>query len=251
MTITASIVTYNNEDTLENAIKSVMEYTGTSDFRLFLIDNGSEDGTLSIEERYEKIYPNITLIKNGENIGFGAGHNKVLNLVDSDYHVIINPDIELKSDVIHKICAYMNQNEDVVQVMPRVLNVSGTEQLLPKYGPTVRYCIISKFPGFRWLRRKYTRADEVFTKPTLVEFCSGCFNVVRTTVFKEEGGFDEKYFLYCEDADLSNKLMGHGKLIFYTDACVTHVWKRDNMGKAKFVFMKSLMYYFKKWGFKF
>lgn len=248
--VTGSIVTYNNADIIEKCIESVLRYTENLDFTLYVIDNGSSDNTVELVENH---FPQVILIKNKENLGFGSGHNKVLELIDSTYHVAINPDITLSGEVVQELCEYLESQPEVMMVTPKVLNVDGTEQYLPKYCPSIRYAIISKFKPFRYIRKRYTRQEENLSKPTSVEFCTGCFFVIRTETFKKLGGFDPKFFLYCEDADLSMRVRKEGTIIFYPYISVTHLWKRENTGNLRGIshFLRSMLRFFMKWGIQF
>ena len=252
MVITGSIVTHNNEKTIEACLTSILRETKDKDyeFKLYVYDNASTDGTLYIVRRF----PGVRLICDTENKGFGAGHNGVIKRVKSDYHFVINPDISVDMDTIGKLAEELGQNPDIGLITPRVLNTDGTEQYLPKFTPTVRYVIISKFPGFKYLRKRYTRAEENLDTPTDIKFCTGCFFGAKTAYLKKMRGFSNKYFMYCEDADLSERVLRDGKrIVFFPDCTVYHNWQRDNTGSIKGIirFMKSLMVFFHKWGFKF
>lgn len=248
--VSGSIVTYNNGDIIQECIHSILEHTEDIDFTLYVMDNGSTDETVDI---IRKNFDRVRLICNETNTGFGHGHNTVLSVMDSDYHVVINPDITLNSDVIQELCGYLDEHPDVMMITPKILNEDGTQQYLPKYCPSIRYVIISKFKPFRYLRKKYTREQEELQVPTEVEFCTGCFFVMRSRDFKALQGFDQRFFMYCEDADLSRRVRQTGKIIFYPPVSVTHKWKRDNTGNLKgiFRFLSSLLKYFLKWGFEF
>lgn len=248
--VSGCIVTYNNRDVIYECIDSILEYTTDVDFSLYVVDNGSTDGTLDI---IRNNFKQVKLICNAENMGFGHGHNKVLTDIDSEYHVVINPDITLNMDTISLLCEYLKDNPDTAVVTPKILNEDGTQQFLPKYCPSIRHVIISKFKPFRYLRKEYTRENELLEEPTEIEFCTGCFFVVKTSVFKKLGGFDKRFFMYCEDADLSRRIQKEGKIVFYPMVTATHKWKRDNTGNVKgiFRFLSSLFKYFMKWGVKF
>ena len=96
--ITGGIVTYNNGETIEKCVRSILEYTKDCDFQLYVYDNGSKDHTLQI---LKKNFPKLIIIEGDQNIGFGQGHNQIIKRVHSDYHMIINPDIYLKTNVIN------------------------------------------------------------------------------------------------------------------------------------------------------
>ena len=254
MKITGSIVTYNNIKTIEACIDSVLRETKNRDysFELFVYDNASTDGTAELIERK---YPYVKLIRSNVNRGFGAGHNALIKRAKSDYHFVINPDIHIEMDTIGKLAEYLEKSGDRVGlVTPRILNNDGTEQFLPKFCPTIRYVFISKLPGFHFLRRKYTRADEVIDAPAEIEFCTGCFFGARTSYLKKMRGFSNRYFMYLEDTDLSRRVREGGKsIIFYPGAEAYHNWQRDNTGNIKGImrFIRSLIVYFNKWGWEF
>ena len=252
MVITGSIVTHNNEKSIRACLESILRETADKDyeFKLYIYDNASSDGTLGIIHEF----PEVSVVCDTENKGFGAGHNDLIKKVRSDYHFVINPDISVDMDTIGKLTEYLKANPDVGLVTPKVLNTDGTEQYLPKYTPTVRYVIISKFPGFKYLRRRYTRQEEKLDTPTDIKFCTGCFFGASTSYLKKMRGFSNRYFMYCEDADLSERVLRYGKrIVFYPDCTVYHNWQRDNTGSFKGImrFMKSLMVFFQKWGFRF
>ncbi len=253
MRITGGIVTYNNKKTIDRCISSVlkMNIDKDYDFRLYVYDNGSTDGT---PELIESKYPEVKLIRDHANKGFGAGHNAIIKRVKSDYHFVINPDIYLDDNTVEELTKVLEKDESIGLITPRIMNNDGTEQFLPKYCPTVRYVFVSKIPGFKYLRRRYTRQEENLSEPTEIEFCTGCFFGARTSYLKRLKGFSNRYFMYCEDSDLSRRVRAQGKkIIFYPDVTAYHNWQRDNTGNLRGIyrFVKSLLVYFKKWGFQF
>lgn len=251
MEITISVVTYNNMDTIQKCIDSLYQYSMKPDMRFFVIDNGSIDGT---KEWVERNYPDICLIQSPNNIGFGKAHNLVIPFLGEGYHFIINPDIEIKEDVVTPIVQYMNENPEVHIVTPEIRNPDGSVQYLPKNNPTIRYLMLSKVPGFHHLRRQYTRQGENMTVPTDIEFCTGCFFCIRSQTYKAVGGFDDRYFMYFEDADLSREIRKRGsRLIYYPSVNVCHAWKRENVKKVRGVKreVRSMVQYFNKWGWRF
>ena len=96
----------------------------------------------------------------------------------------------------------------------------------------------------------YTMQDEDLTIPRPIEFCTGSFAAIRTDVFKTIGGFDPEYFMYVEDADLTQRALRRGLVYLLPQFTATHAWHRDPMrdaGKFKMQ-LKSMGRYFKKWG---
>ena len=251
MKISGSIVTYNNSETIEKCISSILEETKDKsyDFKLYIYDNASSDDTVDIVSRF----PEVKLIKADKNSGFGHGHNYIIRRVRSDYHFVINPDISFlqQKDTLGEMVSYLQDHKDIGLITPKILSPDMTEQAIPKYGPSIRFSFIGNLPGFKWLRRKYSRQDENLSEPTDIEFCTGCFFGAGTEYLKYIRGFSSSYFLYCEDSDLSKRVLLDGRrIVYYPYVEAVHNWNRENTHSAKgfFRFLRSLLIYFRKWG---
>lgn len=244
------IVTYNNRDNILKAIGSVLEHTKGTKLDIYVCDNNSSDGT---PDMVEKEFPAVKVIRNEKNAGFGAGHNTIINMLDSDFHFIVNPDIMLTDDTVTQMCGFMSDNPDIAMAVPKFLYEDGREQFTPKLTPTVKYMLggrLERFGGvFRKWRREYTFADRNVTEVTDVGFCSGCFVVIRTDVFRKVGGFDERYFLYSEDADLTRTAKKYGRTVYAPQFSVIHLWERAYMKSPKYflIQLSSMVKYFRKW----
>ncbi len=248
--VSACIVSYNNQAIIAQAIHSVLDHTKGVDLELYIYDNASTDRTVEvIKEEFQQVW----LMQSKKNRGFGSGHNKVLPKLTSKYHVIINPDILLQSDAITEIVSYMEEHPDVHLAVPRFLNADGSEQFTPKLTPKFRYMLggrLEKHGGIfkRW-RDEYTLKGQDITEPIDVGFCSGCFMVIRTETFRQIGGFDPRYFLYNEDADLTRSVKEVGRAVYIPSVSVVHLWERAYMKKNKYlcIQIQSMLKYFWKW----
>lgn len=249
MLITAGIVTYNNADTIYKCIDEIVKTTDGQDFKLYVYDNGSVDGTVEI---IRNNFPQVELICGEKNLGFGRAHNQIVKKVSSRFHVIINPDLFVTQGVFMKMATYMQENPDVVQLTPEIRNLDGTIQHLPKRDPNFKFVILSKFKPFKKYRSIYTREFDTFDAPAEIMSATGCFSMVRTSVFKKVHGYDSRFFMYFEDADLSRKLREHGKIMYMPDAYVYHAWKRDNTKSIRGIriFLSSMIKYYLKWMLK-
>ena len=121
--VTGSIVTYNNISTIAKTLETLFGETKDIDFKLYVLDNGSSDGT---PEYIEKNYPDVTVIRSGKNVGFGAGHNIIINQVESKYHAVINPDIVLTQNAVKKMADYMDGNPEIGLLSPRICFPDGS-----------------------------------------------------------------------------------------------------------------------------
>lgn len=249
--ISAGIVVYNSPEDAHKTVASVLENTKDLKFFLFVIDNAS---ACQIGDSLKKDFSEPSYISLKENIGFGKGHNMVLDKISSKYHFVINPDILIDQYTIKTMCEFMDKNPDIAISCPKVLHPDGSVQYIAKGRPTV-LALLSRRLHFGFLKgieRRYLGMDKDQDKAFEVDFCTGCFFVIRTEVFKKIGGFDPEYFLYFEDADITMKAKKLGRAFYNPTASVTHFWHRETAKSFK-PFMQqliSMFIYFKKWGFR-
>lgn len=247
--ITVSLVNYNGGGAVVKTARCVLEQTKAHPVELFVFDNGSSDGS----DRALEAIPGVRLVRTGKNIGFGAAHNRILLEETGRYLAVINPDISFDTDVLSRLCEVLEEHPEIGMITPRIFGADGQEQFLPKRTPTKRYVFLGRlsriFPGFRKYRDEYTRAGEPMEGLCEIENCTGCFFVIRSELFREIGGFDEGFFMYFEDSDLSRRVGQRAKIVFDGDCRVTHLWKRESAGSLRYLFihLKSCFRYFKKW----
>jgi GT2 family glycosyltransferase len=241
------IVTYNSADKIGTAVSSIKNHTKDLDYKLFISDNSSTDNTHDVVKAADE---NAVILQNGDNIGFGKAHNAVIEHINTKYHAIVNPDIEVTSDVLSDICAFLDDHPEISLVVPKILFPDGSEQILPKRVPKLKYLFGRRLSFMKKFADEYTRCNEVFTEPTEIDFCTGCFFVIRSEVFRKIGGFDDRFFMYMEDADLCKRVNEVSKLMYCPDATVVHKWERGSHKNKKLfiIHVKSMIAYFCKWG---
>ena len=214
--ISACIVAYCDYDEVCAAVRSILHYTPAPDLALYVVDNGSPDGCGRQLAETDFGDSRVTVLPLEKNIGFGKGHNYVLDRLTSDVHFILNPDILLTGDVLEDMAAWLLAQPGAAMATPQLRYPDGKLQHLPRR----------------------------------IEFCTGSFMAVRTDVFKEIGGFDPGYFMYVEDADLTQKVLQKGTVWLTPQFSAIHAWHRAPMrdaGKFKMQLI-SMGRYFKKWG---
>ena len=145
-------------------------------------------------------------------------------------------------------------------VSPRVLNKDNTLQYLNKRQPNITDLFLRRFyvhnKTFDVLKRRldhYEMRDVGYKDIHEVPFMTGAFMFCRTHVLKKVGGFDPRFFMYFEDADLSRKFQNEGyKTVYYPHVNITHLWQRESQKRLTMalIFMISGMKYFHKWGWK-
>ena len=246
--LSIAVVTYNSADEICACLKSIIDSTSKIEYTLTVIDNASSDNTVEV---VRTCFPTVNIIETQENRGFGCAHNRMLGS-DSEYHAVVNPDITVCGEVMAELADFLDRNPQAAAVTPRVLNPDGTEQFLPKRKPTAKYMLLGRlsryFKPLAPVRDEYTRKNENFSEPAEIEFCTGCFMFMRTEYFRQAGGFDESFFMYMEDADLSDRLRDFGKIYFYPGCSVIHNWgggSSESLKLLKYHF-RSMFKYFKK-----
>lgn len=249
--ITASIVTYKTDlYMLKRAIDSFL--IKDMQIKLYLIDNSPTDEIRKIynDERIEYIF-------NNANIGYGAGHNiaicKSLNI--SKYHLILNPDIYFEEGTLQQLYEFMEQKPEIGLVMPKVLYPNGSIQFLCKLLPTPFNLIIRRFiPIFsnkinNIFELRFANYGNIMDVPYL----SGCFMFIRTDALKRAGFFDERYFMYLEDTDLSRRIHKFYRVVYYPEAFVYHRHEKGSYRDWRLLkcHIISAIKYFNKWGWFF
>jgi len=253
--ITASIVLYKpNVSQTKDVIDS---YFPSKNRELYLIDNSPEITNNFAGMNNEHIKYHFV----GKNIGYGSAHNIGIKTAienDSDYHIILNPDITFETGILDKIVDFMEQNDDVVELMPKIVSPNGDLQYLCKLLPTPLNLIFRRFLPkiklFEKINDEYILKNSGYDKIMNVPCLSGCFMFLRTETMKKHGlFFDERFFMYCEDFDFIRRLHSVGKTIFYPQASVIHAHAKESYKSKKMLLehIKSAVKYFNKWGWVF
>jgi len=249
--LSASIVAYKNSpDILSQAIGSFLENTNNS--QLFVIDNSPSDDLRCLMN-----HPRITYIFNNRNVGFGAGHNISIRQIlgQSKYHIVLNPDVYFDKNVIERLYNYMEGNPCVGQVMPKVVYPDGRLQHLCKLLPTPKTLFVRRFLNFLKTPTKkenyhYELHVSGYNKIIDVPFLSGCFMFLRTNALEKSGLFDERFFLYTEDADLTRRIHKYYRTVYFPEVTVYHHHARKSYTNSWLLILhiQSAIRYFNKWG---
>lgn len=262
MKLTASVVLFNTpRSQIELLFKSVFDAKCVETF--YIIDNSPNDKWRVLETEYANVADNagtkIRYIHN-QNLGYGASHNLAMQEAIEDgsvYHVVLNPDIYFKQQVLAKLLDFMDANPDAAYVLPRVEYPNGELQYLCKLLPTPADLIFRRFLPKKWGKKrndryclKMTGYNKVMNPPCL----SGCFMFMRLSILQENNiFFDDGYFMYCEDFDLLRRLHRVAKTLYFPDVTIVHDHAKESYKNRNMLIahIKSAIRYFNKFGWFF
>ena len=198
----------------------------------------------------------IEYIFNNKNLGYGAAHNIAIResiYDDIPFHLIINSDILLKEQDIDTMYQFILQNPEIGCLMPKVLYPNGELQYLCKLLPTPMDVFGRRFLPKRWIKKrndKYEMRSSGYDEMMNVPYLSGCFMLLRTKAVQKARLFDERFFMYPEDMDLTRRIHRDYLTVFFPRVSIVH-----NHGQASYKSLRMLWIhvvnmcrYFNKWG---
>lgn len=258
MEVSMGVVSFNSREQILKLIRSLHIFESKSDLfiNLYLVENGEEKNAgISDLDSLSRQNLRIKIIPNSDNLGFGGGHNKIASYVETYTYYIVNPDIEfVQDDIFFEIESLFSAQSNLNLVSPGIQSPLGELQYYNKFDPTVFDMLIRFTPGMLFARRKdyFIKRKTGYTELQSIEFASGAFMAVKTAEFKAVGGFDERFFLYFEDADLSRELRKNGDALYNPFLRVQHDWQRASRSSLKYlsILVISMIKYFNKWGWK-
>lgn len=204
-----------------------------------------------------KHYPNVKYIAS-ENIGYGPGHNRAYAAVDGNapYHLVVNSDIEFDPAILTELVAVMDKNPSINLIHPMLVGLKGYRQYSVRKLPTPADLLMRRFIPDTWFRRQrkdYLLCDLDTSRAWHLPYVQGSFMLLRCSKFEEAGLFDERFFMYPEDIDLSRRLFPHGGIVYYPFVKAMHVHRHQSYSSGRLlrVHIRNMIKYFNKWGWFF
>ena len=236
----ASIVTYRPEPrlfgralaSLATAIVEARRRGALGEARVFVIDNGPGDARAGLAPAIAA-WPaqagTIELVAGHGNVGYGRANNLALARAQSDFHLVMNPDVELEPAALAEALAALAEHPEVGLVAPAVYGEDGGMQYLCKRYPSVWVLFLRGFAPAALRRRHARTLDDYEMRDVIgerfvsgVPLASGCFMLARTELLERVGGFDPRFFMYFEDYDLSLRLGRESQVAYVPRARVVH-----------------------------
>ena len=273
ISFSAAVVCYNSSlhdltklfTSLFDSIEKLRHSFELSKIPIYLIDN-SDENSLEIaslnldEERIRFLDVELELLQGHGNIGYGSAHNLAISKLNSHFHLLLNPDVVLEKEALITGISFLLENPEVDLASPYAEDGNGDKQYLCKRYPSVfTFIVRGGFPKF--LKKifavrlaNYEMHDLSEKEPSVdIPIASGCFMLLRSKSLIEIGGFDERYFLYFEDFDLSLRLGKKGKLAYLPAMRIQHAGgSAGSKGFNHFrMFARSGVRFFNAYGWRF
>lgn len=259
--ITASIVTYHTP--LSELDTCLAALSGGNVARLYIVDNGCEE---SIEQWCDthnhddgNHAPAITYIPS-PNKGYGHGHNQALRLELAGpqhslcrYHLVINSDVDFDPSILKSIEDFMDANPNVGSLQPRMVGFDNEELYVCRQVPGPFDLILRRFLPSSWCRKsrdRYLLKNLDRTKTWNIPNHQGSFMFLRKDALKDVGLFDESFFLYAEDVDLSRRLHEKWLTLYWPNVTASHFHRATSYHSLRMmaVHICNMVKYFNKWG---
>ncbi|MBQ0768043.1 MAG: glycosyltransferase family 2 protein [Bizionia sp.] len=227
MKLSVIILNYNVRYFLELCLQSVEAAIALIDAEIIVVDNNSHDDSCAM---VRDKFPNITLIENKKNSGFSKGNNLGFQIAKGEYVCVLNPDTVVGETTFSSILEFAESKSDLGIIGCKL--VDGKGQFLPeskRHIPTPRVAI-NKMLGKDTHYYVHSLAENsVGEAPVFV----GAFMIMKHAVYKEVNGFDEDYFMYGEDIDLSYKVLKAGYTNYYYGKTTVIHYKGESTLKDK------------------
>lgn len=259
MYISCAIVCYrNSRQQIVRVLRSIAAASvnkTSAELCVTVIDNSPHNELSEVAEQFGVSYVHLP-----NNPGFGRAHNLAIRdalSMESAYHLILNPDISFSPNVISTLVKYMERHRNVGLVMPNVRYPDGRRQFLCKLLPTPVDLLMRRFLPRLYecfgLLARYELHQSGYDRIMDVPALSGCFMLIRTKVLREVGGFDERFFMYLEDVDLSRRIGQVARTVYYPKVSITHDYVKGSYKTWRLLWshVRSAIIYFNKWGWFF
>ena len=221
MDLSVIIISYNVQYFLEQCILSIKAASQNIKTEIIVVDNNSSDASCKL---ISKKYPEIILIQNKENVGFSKANNQGVKIAKGDYVLILNPDTVVAEDTFTKILNFAKSKHNLGVLGVKLIDGSGNFLPECKRGIPTPSVSFNKLFGISSKQTgKYYATHLNENETGIVAVLVGAFMFLKKSVYKEVNGFDESYFMYGEDIDLSYKILNCGyQNYYYANTQVIH-----------------------------
>jgi len=247
MDISFVIVNWNTRALLGDCLESIFKTVGDLAYEVIVVDNASSDG--SVEMLGQK-YPQVKVIANNQNRGFGAANNQGFVAMKGKYALLINTDAVLTDGAVHKMWAFAEGHPEAAIVCGQLLNADGSKQNSIASFPTLLSLATNTslleylFPG-RYPSKRYEHNE-----PLEVDSAIGACMMIRKKALDEVSCFDERYFFFFEETDMAYAMKQAGWRIYQVPDALTYHLQGQSIGRnsrSRIEFYRSRYQFLRKW----
>lgn len=249
--LTASVVLYGTDPAELRKCLECLAQGGAA--AIYAVDNSPTRALEAVAGEFQR----VRYIFTGRNLGYGAAHNlamrRALDQDHCEFHLVINSDVYFAPEILGRIVGFMRAAPDVGQLQPRLVYPDGRLQYTVRMLPTPADVFVRRFmPSWvmRRARRRYLLADWDHASPLDVPYHQGSFMMLRAAALRECGLFDERYFMYPEDIDLTRRIHLRWRTLYWPGAEAVHAHRAASYHswRMTWVHARNMCRYFNKWG---
>jgi GT2 family glycosyltransferase len=248
--ISVIIVNWNTRDLLMNCIRSVYETVQGIACEIWVVDNGSTDGS---QEAVKAAFPQVQLIENTQNRGFAAANNQALKRMSGHYALLLNSDAALTDGAAQTLHAFMESTPAAGMACGQLLNPDGSRQNSIASFPTLLTLISNETLLRIMFPEKFPSKRRDYSGPIPIESGIGACLMIRKTAMDAVGIFDEAYFFFFEETDWAYRMrLANWRIYFVPSARILHAQGKSagNSVSSRILFYRSRYIYLKKWHLK-
>jgi len=247
MDISVIVVNFNTRDLLRNCLNSVYRNICDISYEIIVVDNASQDGSLRM---LETEFSQVTVIRNTRNLGFAAANNQAFDVMKGRYALLLNTDTIITEKSVFELLSFMEVHQETAIACGQLLNADGSKQnsiakfpsllTLLLHTPTLEYLFPRQYPSKRYHHNC----------PVEVDSGIGACLLIRKEALDKVGLFDESFFFFFEETDLSLRMKKAGWKIFYVPSAMIYHLQGQSVGKnlySRILFYRSRYQYFRKW----
>jgi len=241
------IVNWNTKEFLLRCLESVRQTVKGLGAEVFVVDNGSTDGSgAAVRERF----PEVGLIENPMNLGFARANNQALSRTRAKYSLLLNPDTKVKGEAIERLFSFMETHSEAGVAGGQLLNSDGSKQNAIANFPSFATELLNKNLLRRMFPNRFPGKVRSYPEPIEVDSVIGAGMMVRREAMEQVGLLDEDYFLFLEETDWCYRMKKAGWKIYYVpQAEIYHFQGRSaerEKKRARVEYYRSRYLFFKK-----
>lgn len=247
MDISIIIVNWNTKDLLRNCLNSIYGTVQGIALEIIVVDNASHDGSVAM---LREEFPQVTIIENTTNRGFGAANNQALCIMNGRYALLLNTDTILTKNAVYELFSFMEAHPDAAMACGQLLNADGSKQNSIASFPTLWTLFLNTSLLEYLLPKSYPSKRYDYKGPIEIDSGIGACLMVRKQAIDEVGMFDERYFFFFEETDWALQMKTAGWKIYHVPSAFIYHLQGQSIGRdirSRIEFYRSRYQFFRKW----